>query len=173
MIGLSDQILENINLRWNLQPGDVGAVVHLHAVLYAREYGYDHTFEAYVAAGLAEFALTFNPDKDRLWVAEAEGRMIGSIAIVRRSEAEAQVRWFLIHPSHRGLGLGRALLHAALQFAKERGTQSIFLWTISNLFAATHLYSEAGFKKTEEKNHTLWGKTITEERYDLSLDSGP
>lgn len=168
-IGLHHRIPKDMNIRCHLQPGDIGYIIYLHGLSYGKEYGYDHTFEAYVAAGLGEFAQSFQPNKDGLWVAEMEGQMIGSIGIVRRSESAAQLRWFLVHPQKRGLGIGRALLHSALQFCKECKYETIFLWTISDLTIATHLYKSAGFTKTEEKTHKLWGKILTEERYDLHL----
>jgi len=161
--------LDRVKVRHDLRPGDIGSVVSLHGILYAREYNYDHTFEAYVAAGIAEFALSFDPQKDRLWIAEAEREIIGSIAIVKRAESEAQLRWFLIHPNWRGLGLGRILLRKALQFCEQGGYKTVFLWTVSYLGAATHLYKSAGFEKTEEKTSKLWGHAVTEERYVLHL----
>jgi len=164
---------DKVNLRWDLKPGDIGAVVSLHGALYAQEYGYDHTFEAYVAAGVAKFAQALNPTRDRLLIAEADGQIIGSIAIVQRSEIEAQLRWFLIHPHWRGLGLGRTLLQGALQFCQECGYHVVCLWTVSNLTVARHLYESAGFKKTEEKASQVWGQRIIEERYDLRLTASP
>jgi N-acetylglutamate synthase-like GNAT family acetyltransferase len=161
--------LDEVKVRHDLRPGDIGSVVSFHGILYSREYDYDHTFEAYVAAGTAEFAQSFDPHQDRLWIAEAGGETIGSIAIVRRPESEAQLRWFLIHPNWRGLGLGRILLREALQFCKQCRYKAVFLWTVSYLTAATHLYKSAGFEKTEEKTSRLWGHTVTEERYVLLL----
>jgi len=139
--------------------------------LYAREYGYDQTFEAYVASGLAEFLQSFNPKKDRIWLAEMKGQIIGSIAIVGHSKVDAQLRWFLVHPDHRGLGIGKELLRKALQFCKNCKYKSIFLWTTSELMEAGHLYTRFGFSKTEEKTHEIWGKRVTEERYYLRLRS--
>ena len=166
---LDPRMLDHVKIRWDLRPGDIGSVVSLHGVLYSQEYGYDHTFEAYVAAGAAEFAQAYDPHTDRLWTAEAGGQTVGSIAIVKRSESEAQLRWFLIHPNWRGLGLGQILLQKALQFSRECGYRGIFLWTVSYLTIATHLYKSAGFKKTEEKTSRLWGQMITEELYILQL----
>ena len=156
-------------LRCLIQPGDIGYIVSLHGTLYAQEYGYDQTFEAYVAAGLAEFIQPFNPDLDRLWLAEVEGQVIGSIAVDGHPGAEAQLRWFLIHPTYRNLGLGQALLTEALQFCKEHNYKTVFLWTVKELSAARHLYHSAGFQKTDAITHHIWGKTVTQERYDLPL----
>jgi ribosomal protein S18 acetylase RimI-like enzyme len=137
--------------------------------LYAREYGYDETFEAYVAEGLAEFMQSFSPHKDRIWLAETNGQIIGSIAIVGRSRVEAQLRWFLVHSDFRRLGIGKELLQNALRFCKEHRYKSLFLWTTSELSAVGHLYTSFGFRKTEERTHEIWGKRATEEKYQLGL----
>ena len=137
--------------------------------MYAKEYGWDQGFEGYVAEGLANFVQSFDARTDRLWIAETDSEIVGSIGIVRDSDSTAQLRWFLVHPDHRGRGLGRELLNRALQFSRDRGFKSVFLWTVSDLKTAAHLYQQTGFRKTEEKTHKIWGKTLTEERYDLSL----
>lgn len=116
-----------------------------------------------------EIVQTFRPDRDCIWVAEMNGRMVGSIAIAGRSEKTAQLRYFIIHPSCRGLGLGSALLGEAVRFCRESGYQTIFLWTASELTTAAYLYTSAGFTITEEKVHQPWGKTITEQRYEMKL----
>ena len=163
------QILKDMNVRYNLQPGDMGKVIYLHAVIYAEEYDFDHTFEGYVASGFAEFAQTFNAVKDRLWIAEIEGEIIGSIAVFGRSESEAQLRWFLVHPNFRGRGLGRLLFKEAILFCKQSGFRNVFLWTFRGLDAANYLYKSAGFEKTEEITHEIWGQTLTEEKYEMKL----
>ena len=92
-------------LRTKIRPGDLGYVTYLHGTIYAAENQLDFTFEGYVAAGLAEFARTYDEQKDRLWLAETDQGIVGSIAIVGSKavvENSAQVRWFLVHPSARG-----------------------------------------------------------------------
>ncbi len=165
------QALQRIKLRAELQPGDLGYITYLHGILYAQEYGYDHRFEGYVAATIAEFAQSFSLDKDHLWLAELNGQIVGSIAVVGRSEKQAQIRWFLVHPDCRGVGCGRKLLREAIQFCYARSYESIYLWTGSELTAAATLYESVGFQRTEEKMHQLWGQVIAEERYDLHLSS--
>ena len=157
------------NLRNNLKPVDANYLIHLHGVLYVKEYGYDKTFETYVADGLTKFVNSFNLEKDKIWLAEINNQIIGSIAIVGCLRNEAQLRWFLVHPDYRGLGLGKELMKKTLHFCKKRRYKIIFLWSASELCAARHIYMQAGFRKTMEKTHKIWGKRVTEERYDLHL----
>lgn len=158
-----------VTIRHELRPGDLGAIVHLHGTLYAREYGFDPTFEAYVAGRLAEFVRSHG-ERDRVWIAECAGRIVGSVAIVRGGECgAAQLRWFLVDPSQRGKGLGRHLLNEAVSFARTAGYDSIFLWTVSALTAAARLYQSAGFSLVEQTPARLWGVQVVEERHVLNL----
>jgi GNAT superfamily N-acetyltransferase len=155
-------------LRTRLRPGDVEAIVALHGAVYAKEHGFDHTFEEYVEGPLTEFARSASA-RERIWIAEARGRLAGCIAIVAASAETAQLRWFLVDPASRGAGLGRQLLHEAVSFSRERGYGSIILWTVGALAAAAHLYRAAGFSKVEEKPGRMWGVDVVEERYEMAL----
>jgi len=157
-------------VRKNYKPGDVGYVIYLHGLLYAREYALDHTFEGDVAQRMGEFIKSFDANKDLFAIAEdAEGNIVGSIAINGLADNTAQLRWFLLHPSARGAGLGKQLLQQAINFCKERKFTSVSLWTISELKTAAHLYRQAGFQVTWENTREFWGGTRTEQRYDLIL----
>lgn len=125
-----------------------------------------------MAEGLAEFVRGFRPDADRIWLVDAGPRIIGSVAIVGHPRRSAQLRWFLVHPDYRGLGLGSRLLRSALRFCRDRGYRSVFLWTTRELSDAGRLYVRFGFRKTEEKTHQIWGKRVTEERYERRLRGG-
>jgi ribosomal protein S18 acetylase RimI-like enzyme len=159
---------QSLTFRTGLKPGDLGTIVHLHGIIYAAEYGFDATFEAYVAAPLAEFARRNSP-RECLWIAERQGRIAGCVAIVAAAPEVAQLRWFLVDPAARGGGCGKRLLSEAIAFCKEHGYRSIVLWTTSALTAAAHLYRSAGFSKVEEKPGRLWGVDVVEERYELRL----
>ncbi len=158
-----------ITCRTDLRPGDIGAIVRFHGLVYAREHGFDHTFEAYVAKPLAEFACSAS-DRERIWIAERGGQLVGCIAIVAAAPAVAQLRWFLVDPSARGLGLGRRLINDALAFCRDCKYQSVILWTVTALTTAAHLYRSVGFRKVEEKPGRLWGVDVIEERYECVLD---
>jgi len=159
----------NVRVRNSLLPGDLGAVVRLHGLLYSTEFGLDHTFEGYVASGLGEFAKLYDARKDFWAIAEIDERILGSIAIVAQPDQTAQLRWFLIDPELRGQGVGHRLLSQAIEFCRSHHFKSVYLWTVSELKVAGHLYRQAGFVLTEQVTHDIWGSVRTEERYDLIL----
>jgi len=159
---------DSTTIRNHLLPGDMGSIVYLHGILYAKEYGFDHTFEAYVAKPLAEF-IDSRADGQRIWLVEKEGKIEGSAAVVRYTQHEAQLRWLLLHPDIRGHGIGKHMVEEAVKFCREERYESIFLWTVSTLKAAAALYKSAGFKMTAENRIKTWGTLVTEERYDLVL----
>jgi len=158
-----------MHIRTNIKAGDIGYITYLHGIVYAAEYQLDHTFEGYVAAGLGQFANTYNSEHDYFAVAELDETIVGAIAIVGQRDRTAQLRWFLMHPEVRGHGLGKRLLRNAVDFCRQRNYKSVFLWTISELKIAAHLYREAGFQLTEQNTHEIWGAVRTEERYELRL----
>ena len=157
-----------VALRTRLRPGDIGAIVRMHCELYAREHGFDHTFEAYVAEPLARFALGASP-RERIWLAERDGELAGSIAIVAESPDVAQLRWFLVVPAARGEGLGRRLLEEAIAFARAEGYRRIVLWTVSGLAVAARSYAAAGFVRTRLVPARRWGRDVVEELHELEL----
>jgi GNAT superfamily N-acetyltransferase len=157
-----------ITLRSDLRPGDIGAVAAMHGLLYAREYGFDVSFEAYVAEPLSAFALRTAP-RERIWLAEDGGKLVGCVAIVEESAGTAQLRWFLVIPAARKRGLGRRLLQTAVEVARRMNYRRIGLWTVSALTGAAKLYRAAGFHRVEVIPGERWGASVTEEKYELML----
>lgn len=157
-------------IREGLRPGDLGMIVHLHGAIYASEYGLDVTFEPYVAEPLSTFSRAGEP-AGRIFIAERDGAILGSVAMVRDGDGVGQLRWFILVPEARGLGLGKQLLQAALDFARGDGMRAVYLWTFDELDAAIALYRRHGFVETDRKSHAaLWGRAITEMRMELVLD---
>jgi DNA-binding MarR family transcriptional regulator/GNAT superfamily N-acetyltransferase len=163
---LSGQAL--VSLRAH-RPGDIGFVIHRHGVLYAREYGFNHEFDAYVAKGMAGFVEHFS-EKDHLWIAETRGEFAGSVAVVRQDDTTAQLRWLMVEPKERGKGIGGQLIREAVRFARDKGFETLMLWTIDLLLPARRLYAAAGFTLAETKTSRVWGKNLTEERWERALN---
>jgi DNA-binding MarR family transcriptional regulator/N-acetylglutamate synthase-like GNAT family acetyltransferase len=151
------------------QPGDMGWVVHLHGMLYAQEYGWDDTFEAMVAGIVAKFIQNLDPKRERCWIAEIDGEVVGSVFLVKESDTVSKLRMLIVHPKARGLGMGKRMVNECLRFAKQAGYRKTMLWTNSVLHAARHIYEEAGFKLVLEEPHHSFGHDLVGETWELDL----
>jgi len=160
--------LDDIHIRTELKPGDIGYVIYMHGRLYKKEFNYGIEFETYVAAGLAEFYQQYDPKKDRVWICEYKNKIVGFLLSMHRGDA-AQLRYFILQPGYRGLGLGNKLMTLYMEHFKQCNYKASYLWTTDELPASAHLYQKFGFKLTEEKSSTAFGKAVKEQRYDLFL----
>lgn len=160
---------EDITFRHEITPGDIGYIIYLHGAIYGKEYDFSTDFEKYVIKTFYDFLEKYSPENDRIWMAEYNNKIVGCVAIIHQPNEEAQLRWFLLDPAFRGLGIGKKLLTSAVDFCKEKKFKNVFLLTTSLQDKALQMYKMAGFELTESEEVKEWGKTFNEERYDLKL----
>ncbi len=152
------------------EPGDMGWVVHRQGALYAGEWGYNARFEALAARIVADFLDHFDAKRERCWIAEKDGEIVGSVFLVKESKTVAKLRLLLVEPSARGLGIGKRLVDECVRFARQAGYRKITLWTQSELAAARRIYQAAGFACVARKRHDSFGrKGLVAETWDLTL----
>ncbi len=152
------------------QPGDMGWVVAQHGRMYADEYGWDMTFEAHVAGIAQHFIEHFDPARERCWIAERDGEIVGSVFLVKKSATVAKLRLLVVAAPARGLGIGRRLVDECTRFARQAGYRKITLWTNSILDAARHTYESAGYRLVHRgAPEQRFGKTLVFETWELTL----
>ena len=151
--------------------GAIGRVIELHGTYYQAHWRFGAFFEAKVASELAEFIRRYDAQRDGFWTAAVDGRVEGSIAIdgVHAAYEGAHLRWFIMSDALRGKGIGRRLMHAAVDFCRSRSYPRVYLWTFEGLHAARHLYEQAGFTLVEQHRGTQWGTEVSEQRFELLL----
>ncbi|MDY0009074.1 MAG: helix-turn-helix domain-containing GNAT family N-acetyltransferase [Bdellovibrionales bacterium] len=157
---------------WTLRPhrpGDMGLIVHSHAVEFARDYGWNEEFEALVAEKTAEFIRNFDPACERLWLAEQQGRMVGSLCLVKLDDIVAELRLPFVASEARNMGIGKGMLAEAIRFARHVGYEKITMWTESVHDHARDMFEDAGFRVVEEKPHHRFGRELVGQRWEMLL----
>ncbi len=166
--GLLDKRSTSYLLR-DPQAGDMGWVIHRHGALYAQEYGWNADFEALVAEVVAKYIRDFDSSRERSWIAEKDGAIVGSVFLVQHTADVAKLRLLYVEPGARGFGVGKRLVQECIRHAKKLGYKKLILWTNSILVGARNIYQNAGFKLTAEEPHHSFGKDLVGETWELLL----
>lgn len=147
--------MKGIEIRHDLRAGDLGRVIALHGKCYDELPGFGLAFEAFVARTIAEYVLD-NGESGRIWLAERGGQLVGCTAIVLRDDRRGQLRWVLVAPEVRGLGVGRQLVERALGYCRDHECTEVFLETTDGLPESQALYESLGFAVVSNETQDLW-----------------
>jgi DNA-binding MarR family transcriptional regulator/predicted N-acetyltransferase YhbS len=151
-------------------PGEYGWVIGRHGALYAREYGFDASFEALVARIVAGYVEGCEPARERAWIAALDGDPVGSIFCVDAGDGVAKLRLLLVEPAARGRNVGTQLVGECIRFARAVGYRELTLWTQRQLAGARRIYERAGFELAEvEPESEKFGVAQVSETWRLSL----
>jgi N-acetylglutamate synthase-like GNAT family acetyltransferase len=147
------------------RPGDLGWIVQAHGELYARELGWDASFERLVAGIVGEL----DPARDVVWIAELDGERVGCVSCMAGDDGDAVLRILLVHPDGRGHGIGGRLVDTCVDHARTQGFKRLRLWTTNWQEAARQVYLRRGFTLVDEQPARRFGVEVTGETYRLDL----
>ncbi|HBF28608.1 helix-turn-helix domain-containing GNAT family N-acetyltransferase [Rhizobium sp.] len=150
-------------------PGDMGWIIQSQTRFYVQTYGWNDKFEALVCEVAAKFLTHFNAEREYCWIAERDGKRIGSILIADGGGNIAKLRLLYVDEAARGLGLGGLLVREAIGFARKAGYQRITLWTNDILHSAIAIYRKAGFELAATEPHQQFGKLENGQTWVLNL----
>lgn len=125
-----------------VEPADQPAVQHLldlsdavAARLYPGAFRQPLTAAALARPGICVFLTR-----------DQAGRALACAALVDLSDGAAELKRMIVDPEHAGQGIGRALLLAMLQAARERGIPAVLLKVGIRNGEARRLYESVGFR---------------------------
>jgi N-acetylglutamate synthase-like GNAT family acetyltransferase len=156
-----------ITIRTQLDPTMLDQVVDFHLTHIAKAYRLGESFETHLREGLSGFISNYHAAKECFWLAESEGQVVGTVAVVAEDEAVARVRFLLAHPDFRE-DLEKELLERAVTFCEEKYSK-VYLLAAKLFERLAPLAKAAGFQKVHERPVVLWGRSVTDERYELEL----
>ena len=90
-----------------------------------------------------------------IWLAEADGKIVGSIGLMKEKEGEYELVKMGVTESYRGRGISKLLLNQCMAKAKEIGAKKISLYSNHQLQTAIRLYEKYGFYHIELVNSPL------------------
>ncbi|KAK3301158.1 uncharacterized protein B0H64DRAFT_32320 [Chaetomium fimeti] len=146
------------------RPGILARTLEMHLDFYYPREGWGRKFESVLSTGLGDLLDRLERPMNQVWSAvmttpgqdpgtPALERMVGVVYIDGESSGEegvARVRAFIVDESTRGLGVGKQLFAAAMQFVRETGFRECRLVTQRCLTTARRLYEREGFKEAGE-----------------------
>ncbi|MEM9783518.1 MAG: GNAT family N-acetyltransferase [Pseudomonadota bacterium] len=141
----------------------------MHARLYAEEHGLGPGFESYQLEQLGRFLAGYDPGRDAVLSAADDRGLMASLVVDGAPHPEGsaalRIRWVLLAPRARGLGLGSRLMDRAIAFIDDAGCAS-WLSTFAGLDTARGLYERRGFRLSEEIESAAWDRPLVMQRFD-------
>jgi putative acetyltransferase len=103
---------------------------------------------------IASISSAYASPRAAFFVVGSSGRVLGGGGIgpiPGQPEDICELRKMYLVPEARGLGAGRRLLEACLDFARQSGYRTCYLATLERMTRARQLYAGFGFKRSHRE----------------------
>ncbi|RGP67679.1 transcription factor [Fusarium sporotrichioides] len=159
----------SISIEPGYRPGLLARCLEMHVTHYHPMNSWGLAFETSVAAAWADLIQRLESDpRNQIFAAVQDTddpaaltqKIVGTILVDAENMKQpgtAQIRGFIVDERVRGLGVGKRLLNAAMEFVQEQGFDRVLLYTARTQETSLFLYSKAGFQVIEEVERDLWG----------------
>ena len=85
-----------------------------------------------------------------MWIAVNEDdEVIGTIAIMKKSQKSAELKTFYVDNNYRGNGISKKLYTTAIEYCKKIHVNKVFLGTYDRMETAIHFYKNRGFNEVK------------------------
>lgn len=125
-------------------PGDLAAILDIW-----REYVSSPSVSLVYQQNEKEFAglpRKYRPPEGCILLGEIEGQLTGCVAYRKASAQVCEMKRLYVRPTARGTGLGRALVAAVIDEARNAGYAEMRLDVLAEFETAQKLYASFGFK---------------------------
>jgi GNAT superfamily N-acetyltransferase len=158
-------------LRRELRPGDAEAIVEIHERIYRPEYGMDARFVDGVRSTVEHAVERGWPEGGGAWLVDGPDGLAGCVGLTGEGDGLGRIRWVVLAPEARGIGLGRRMITEAVEEARRLGFERLELDTFGALKAAAAIYLSLGFRRVSEEQTAMWGPVIAYQHYELDLSA--
>jgi ribosomal protein S18 acetylase RimI-like enzyme len=166
----------SISIEPGYRPGLLARCLEMHIAHYHPVNSWGLAFETSVATAWADLIQRLNSDpRNQVFAAVQDTddpaaltqKIVGTILVDAESMKQlgmAQIRGFIVDERVRGLGVGKRLLKAAMEFVREQSFEKVSLYTARTQETSLFLYDKAGFTIVEDVEKDLWGWKMNELR---------
>jgi ribosomal protein S18 acetylase RimI-like enzyme len=110
---------------------------------------------------VAELPGKYAPPDGRLYLALADGKLAGCIALRKLEEKICEMKRLFMREDFRGLGIGKILIEKLIEEAQTIGYEKMRLDTFPpKMSKAVSLYESYGFYKIKPYYHNPYGETL-------------
>ena len=115
---------------------------------YASSLEVDLTYQHFDSE-VADLPSAYGPPQGRLLLADVDGQPAGCVGIRRLTDDICEMKRLYVRTAFQGSGIGRQLVLAAVDAARDLGYRELWLDTLPTMTSAQRLYEQLGLERID------------------------